>query len=45
MLKNEQIDGNKEMIAFGMMNIVGSWFSCYVTTGDSFYPHMFIGLH
>ncbi|THU59105.1 hypothetical protein C4D60_Mb03t21490 [Musa balbisiana] len=33
MLKNEQIDGNKEMIAFGMMNIVGSWFSCYVTTG------------
>ncbi|CAL9115665.1 unnamed protein product [Musa acuminata var. zebrina] len=33
MLKNEQIDGNKEMIAFGMMNIVGSWFSCYLTTG------------
>ncbi|URE06915.1 STAS domain, partial [Musa troglodytarum] len=23
MLKNEQIDGNKEMIAFGLMNIVG----------------------
>ncbi|CAD5188959.1 unnamed protein product [Musa acuminata subsp. malaccensis] len=24
MLKNEQIDGNKEMIAFGLKNIVGS---------------------
>ncbi|CAL9159487.1 unnamed protein product [Musa hybrid cultivar] len=33
MLKNEQIDGNKEMIAFGLMNIVGSCFSCYLTTG------------
>ncbi|KAG1346259.1 putative Sulfate transporter 3.1 [Cocos nucifera] len=32
LLKNEQIDGNKEMIAFGMMNIVGSFFSCYLTT-------------
>lgn len=33
LLKNEQIDGNKEMMAFGMMNIVGSFFSCYLTTG------------
>lgn len=33
MIKNEQIDGNKEMIAFGMMNIVGSFTSCYLTTG------------
>ncbi|VFQ63078.1 unnamed protein product [Cuscuta campestris] len=32
-MKNEQIDGNKEMIAFGMMNIVGSFTSCYLTTG------------
>ncbi|KAL4653903.1 hypothetical protein ACB092_01G339700 [Castanea dentata] len=32
-LKNEQIDGNKEMIAFGFMNIVGSFTSCYLTTG------------
>ncbi|KAK1282557.1 putative sulfate transporter 3.5 [Acorus calamus] len=32
-LKNYQIDGNKEMIAFGMMNIVGSFTSCYITTG------------
>ncbi|ONK59412.1 uncharacterized protein A4U43_C08F6170 [Asparagus officinalis] len=30
---NDQIDGNKEMIAYGMMNIVGSFFSCYLTTG------------
>ncbi|KAG6421134.1 hypothetical protein SASPL_117683 [Salvia splendens] len=30
---NEQIDGNKEMIAYGVMNIVGSMTSCYLTTG------------
>ncbi|KAL1225117.1 Sulfate transporter 3.2 [Cardamine amara subsp. amara] len=33
MYKNYNIDGNKEMIAFGMMNIIGSFFSCYLTTG------------
>ncbi|CAA0824462.1 Probable sulfate transporter 3.3, partial [Striga hermonthica] len=32
-LKNYQVDGNKEMIAIGLMNIVGSTTSCYVTTG------------
>jgi len=32
-LKNYQTDGNKEMIAFGMMNIAGSLTSCYLTTG------------
>ncbi|CAN8300683.1 unnamed protein product [Cochlearia groenlandica] len=32
-MKNEQTDGNKEMIAFGLMNIVGSFTSCYLTTG------------
>ncbi|OUZ99901.1 STAS domain [Macleaya cordata] len=32
-MKNDQIDGNKEMIAFGTMNIVGSFTSCYLTTG------------
>lgn len=31
--KNYHIDGNKEMIAFGMMNIVGSCTSCYLTAG------------
>ncbi|KAI3446974.1 hypothetical protein Pfo_003639 [Paulownia fortunei] len=30
---NDQIDGNKEMIAYGLMNIVGSMTSCYLTTG------------
>ncbi|URE20893.1 STAS domain [Musa troglodytarum] len=30
MLKNEQIDGNKEMIAFGLMNIVGANLVLYV---------------
>ncbi|KAF3553172.1 hypothetical protein F2Q69_00015609, partial [Brassica cretica] len=34
MFKNYNIDGNKEMIAFGMMNIVGSLTSCYLTTGQ-----------
>ncbi|RWR77507.1 putative sulfate transporter 3.5 isoform X1 [Cinnamomum micranthum f. kanehirae] len=33
MTKNYQIDGNKEMIAFGLMNVVGSFTSCYLTTG------------
>lgn len=32
-MKNQQVDGNKEMIAFGFMNIVGSLTSCYLTTG------------
>ncbi|XP_022731117.1 probable sulfate transporter 3.5 [Durio zibethinus] len=32
-LKNEQTDGNKEMIAFGFMNVIGSFTSCYLTTG------------
>ncbi|KAH9762118.1 putative sulfate transporter 3.4 [Citrus sinensis] len=33
-LHNYQVDGNKEMIAIGFMNIVGCCFSCYVTTGS-----------
>ncbi|KAK8654260.1 hypothetical protein V6N13_128231 [Hibiscus sabdariffa] len=33
MFKDYNIDGNKEMIAIGSMNIVGSCFSCYITTG------------
>ncbi|XP_052187049.1 sulfate transporter 3.1-like isoform X2 [Diospyros lotus] len=33
MFKNYHIDGNREMIAFGMMNIAGSCTSCYLTTG------------
>ncbi|TQD71056.1 hypothetical protein C1H46_043409 [Malus baccata] len=32
-LKNYQVDGNKEMMAIGLMNICGSCSSCYVTTG------------
>lgn len=32
-LKNYKVDGNKEMIAIGVMNMVGSSTSCYVTTG------------
>ncbi|XP_022771139.1 sulfate transporter 3.1-like isoform X1 [Durio zibethinus] len=33
MFKHYHVDGNKEMVAIGTMNIVGSCFSCYLTTG------------
>ncbi|KAF8393331.1 hypothetical protein HHK36_021572 [Tetracentron sinense] len=33
-LKNYQVDGNKEMMAIGLMNMAGSCSSCYVTTGN-----------
>ncbi|CAO2819719.1 unnamed protein product [Amaranthus hypochondriacus] len=33
-LKDYSIDGNKEMLALGSMNIVGSLTSCYVATGS-----------
>lgn len=33
-MKDYQLDGNKEMVALGTMNIVGSLTSCYVTTGS-----------
>ena len=32
-LRDYRVDGNKEMMAIGLMNIVGSATSCYVTTG------------
>ncbi|XP_071713308.1 low affinity sulfate transporter 3-like [Rutidosis leptorrhynchoides] len=33
-IKGYNLDGNKEMLAMGSMNIVGSMSSCYVTTGS-----------
>ncbi|KAL6192677.1 hypothetical protein ACLB2K_033763 [Fragaria x ananassa] len=33
-IKDYRVDGNKEMIAIGIMNIVGSSTSCYITTGS-----------
>ncbi|XP_006360279.1 sulfate transporter 1.2-like [Solanum tuberosum] len=33
-MKDYQLDGNKEMVALGTMNIVGSMTSCYVATGS-----------
>lgn len=33
-MKDYSLDGNKEMIAVGAMNIVGSLTSCYVATGS-----------
>ncbi|KAK6277431.1 PREDICTED: sulfate transporter 1.3 isoform X1 [Theobroma cacao] len=32
--KDYQINGNKEMVALGAMNVVGSMTSCYVATGS-----------
>ncbi|KAJ8769523.1 hypothetical protein K2173_005126 [Erythroxylum novogranatense] len=33
-IKGYRIDGNKEMIAMGIMNTLGSFSSCYVATGS-----------
>ncbi|KAG0485155.1 hypothetical protein HPP92_008990 [Vanilla planifolia] len=33
-MKDYSLDGNKEMVALGAMNIVGSMTSCYITTGS-----------
>ncbi|XP_071709943.1 probable sulfate transporter 3.4 [Rutidosis leptorrhynchoides] len=33
-LNDYQVDGNKEMLAIGLMNMAGSCSSCYVTTGS-----------
>ncbi|KAK1576557.1 hypothetical protein Q3G72_014918 [Acer saccharum] len=33
-MKNYQVDGNKEMMAIGFMNMIGSCTSCFVTTGS-----------
>ncbi|KAJ1419901.1 sulfate anion transporter, conserved site [Sesbania bispinosa] len=33
-MKDYAIDGNKEMVAMGTMNIIGSLTSCYVATGS-----------
>ncbi|KAM7459897.1 hypothetical protein LguiA_036123 [Lonicera macranthoides] len=33
-MKDYQLDGNKEMVALGTMNVVGSFTSCYVATGS-----------
>jgi len=33
-IRDYHIDGNKEMIAFGIMNMAGSVTSCYVATGS-----------
>lgn len=33
-MKDYQVDGNKEMVALGTMNVIGSMTSCYVATGS-----------
>ena len=44
MFKHYNIDGNKEMVAIGTMNMVGSCFSCYLTTGSRNIPPFTINL-
>ena len=34
-MEDYQIDGNKEMVALGAMNIIGSLTSCYIATGTN----------
>ncbi|KAG5525989.1 hypothetical protein RHGRI_032321 [Rhododendron griersonianum] len=33
-IKDYELDGNKEMVALGTMNVIGSMTSCYVATGS-----------
>ncbi|KAJ9545851.1 hypothetical protein OSB04_025558 [Centaurea solstitialis] len=33
-MKDYQVDGNKEMVALGTMNVIGSMTSCYIATGS-----------
>jgi hypothetical protein len=33
-MKDYKLDGNKEMVALGTMNVVGSLTSCYIATGN-----------
>lgn len=40
-MKDYQLDGNKEMVALGTMNIVGSLTSCYVATGEKNHMKVF----
>lgn len=32
-MKDYQLDGNREMVALGTMNVIGSMSSCYIATG------------
>lgn len=32
-IKGYRLDGNKEMVAIGFMNVLGSFTSCYAATG------------
>lgn len=33
-IKGYRLDGNKEMVAIGVMNVLGSFTSCYAATGN-----------
>ena len=35
-MKDYQLEGNKEKVALGAMNVVGSMTSCYVATGKEY---------
>lgn len=34
-IKGYRLDGNKEMVAIGVVNVLGSFTSCYAATGNS----------
>lgn len=38
-MRDYQLDGNKEMVALGTMNILGSLTSCYIATGKKTHFH------
>lgn len=43
-VKGYNLDGNKEMIAMGCMNIAGSLTSCYAATGEHFFIFFYLFL-
>ena len=42
--ENTPHDGNKEMVAFGLMNLMGSFTSCYLTSGMQMHEYMYTPL-
>lgn len=40
-IKGYHLDGNKEMVAMGFMNVIGSITSCYTATGQIYYLRLF----
>lgn len=41
-IKGYHLDGNKEMLSIGFMNIIGSLTSCYAATGKLNHPNALV---